>query len=330
MALYHNQAEAIEIDNSIEFVAATSPTQEVISLKKWLTQWINSDPTNSLRDVQIVTPDPGLYGPIVQRVFHAPEQDQRLPTSPDPLLSRPLESVAIDLFAQSYATGFKAGSLYAFLTQQSVRDALRLSDPHLRQIEKWLVRSGARRGLKGYRHTLREAKRRLLRGLLADPDAHPSVESTTTEALEQTFSIDRLIACLSALNIILSVPDQVELQEALKLIDDAISRLTLGQLRGLNLAPLIQDFSTRKVQLGTVLQWIQSHQDTGLSRPLALNDQLSVTAPQTIRSVHTKVVAIPAQTTTHSRRTPPIMRGISSLNNHDRGTRSHLKKTDRF
>ena len=153
------------------------------------------------------------------------------------------------------------------------------------------MRSGARRGLKGYRHTLREAKKGST-GSLADPDAHPSVESTTTEALEQTFSIDRLIACLSALNIILSVPDQVELQEALKLIDDAISRLTLGQLRGLNLAPLIQDFSTRKVQLGTVLQWIQSHQDTGLSRPLALNDQLSVTAPQTIRSVHTKVVAI--------------------------------------
>ncbi len=291
-ALYHNQAEAIEIDDSIEFVAATSPTQEIISLKKWLTQWINSDPTNNLRDVQIVTPNPGLYGPIVQRIFHAPEQDRRLPTSPDPLLKRPLESVTIDLFAQSYMTGFKAGSLYAFLTQQSVRDALRLSDHHLRQIQTWLVRSGARRGLKGYRHTLGEAKKRLLRGLLADPDANPSVDSTTTEALEQTFAIDRLIACLSALNTILSAPDQIELQEALELIDDAISRLTLGQVRGLSLAPLIHDFSSRKVHLGAVLQWIQSRQDTGLSRPLALNDQLSVTAPQTIRSVHTKVVAI--------------------------------------
>ena len=291
-ALYHNQAEAIEIDDSIEFVAATSPTQEVISLKKRLTQWINSDPTNSLRDVQIVTPNPGLYGPIVQRIFHAPERDRCLPTSPDPLLTRPLESVAIDLFAQSYTTGFKAGSLYTFLTEQSVRDTLRLSDHHLRQIQTWLVNSGARRGLRGHRHTLREAKKRLLRGLLADRDANPSVNSTATEALEQTFSIDRLIACLSALNIILSAPDQIELRQALELIDDAISRLTLDQVRGLNLAPLTHDFSARKVHLGAVLQWIQSHQDTGLSRPLALNDQLSVTAPQTIRSVQTKVVAI--------------------------------------
>ena len=142
---------------TVEFVAATSPTQEVISLKKWLTQWINSDPTNSLRDVQIVTPDPGLYGPIVQRIFHASEQDQRLPTSPDPLLSRPLESVAIDLFAQSYATGFKAGSLYA-LSHPTIRARRPQteSDPHLRQIEKWLVRSGARRGLSG--HTTHPAR----------------------------------------------------------------------------------------------------------------------------------------------------------------------------
>ena len=105
---HHNQAEAIEIDNSIEFVGRNKSHTRSHLIKKMVTQWINSDPTNSLRDVQIVTPDPGLYGPIVQRVFHAPEQDQRLPTSPDPLLSRPLESVAIDLFAQSYATGFKA------------------------------------------------------------------------------------------------------------------------------------------------------------------------------------------------------------------------------
>ena len=73
------------------------------------------------------------------------------------------------------------------LTQQSVRDALRLSDSHLRQIEKMAGAIRCATGPERLPTTLREAKRRLLRGLLADPDAHLSVESTTTEALEQTF-----------------------------------------------------------------------------------------------------------------------------------------------
>jgi hypothetical protein len=84
--------------------------------------------------------------------------------------------------------GFKAGPLFAFLCEPSVKASLKLTDHHLRQIQRWLIQSGARRGLSGYRHTLIAAKQRLLKGLMADPDDHWSSDSTPTEAIEQTYA----------------------------------------------------------------------------------------------------------------------------------------------
>jgi exonuclease V gamma subunit len=68
-ALFDNQHRPIAKDSSVALVAATSPTQEVIRLKHWITHWFNEHPSRSLRDLHIVTPNPALYGPIVQRVF---------------------------------------------------------------------------------------------------------------------------------------------------------------------------------------------------------------------------------------------------------------------
>ena len=291
-ALFDNQHRPIAMDSSVALVAAASPTQEVIRLKHWITHWFNEDPSRSLRDLHIVTPNPALYGPIVQRVFHHSDLLEHLPTAPDPLVIQPLDVVSIQLLSDMAKSGFKAGPLFAFFCEPSVKASLKLTDHHLRLIQRWLVQSGARRGLSGYRHTLTAAKRRLLKGLMTDPDDHWSSDSTPTEAIEQTYALDRLIAALTAVEHILTAPSERPLLDAVHLIERAIQRLTLGQVLNLNLAPLIEQWTNQTVSLGTVFEWLALKQSVGLSRPLALNDQLSVTAPQTIRSITTPAVAI--------------------------------------
>ena len=127
---------------------------------------------------------------------------------------------------------------------------------------------------------------------MADPDDHWSSDSMPTEAIEQTYALDRLIAALTSVEYILTAPSELPLREAVHLIERALQRLTLGQVLNLNLAPLIEQWTNQTVSLGAVFKWLALKQSVGLSRPLALNDQLSVTAPQTIRSIMTPAVAI--------------------------------------
>ena len=290
--IFDNRKALIRLDQSVSLISATSPTQEVMELKRWLIDWLNVDPTRNLKQVQIVTPNPALYGPIVQRIFHSSELLQRLPTTADPLVVQPIEVAAINLLAEVCRSGFRAGSVYRFLSNITVRETLELSDQQLRHIQRWIVQSGARRGVSGYRHTLQAAKKRLLKGLMTDPDTAFLSDSTPTESIEQTDGLDRLLGVLSAIEQVLCAPEAMPLQEAIPLIDRAVSRLTLGQIQSLNLTPVIAQFADAEVSKKSVFQWIELNQKTGLSRPLALNDQLSVTAPQTIRSIPNQVVAI--------------------------------------
>ena len=290
--IFDNRKALIRLDQSVSLISATSPTQEVMELKRWLIDWLNVDPTRNLKQVQIVTPNPALYGPIVQRIFHSSELLQRLPTTADPLVVQPIEVAAINLLAEVCRSGFRAGSVYRFLSNIIVRETLELSDQQLRHIQRWIVQSGARRGVSGYRHTLHAAKKRLLKGLMTDPDTAFLSDSTPTESIEQTDGLDRLLGVLSAIEQILCAPEVMPLQEAIPLIDRAVSRLTLGQVQSLNLTPVIAQFADAEVSKKSVFQWIELNQKMGLSRPLALNDQLSVTAPQTIRSIPNQVVAI--------------------------------------
>ena len=290
--IFDNRKTSIKLDQSVSLISATSPTQEVVELKRWLIDWLNADPDRTLNHVQIVTPNPALYGPIVQRIFHSSELLQRLPTTADPLVVKPIEVAAINLLAEVCRSGFKAGSVYTFLSDIAVRETLKLSDQQLRHIRGWLVRSGARRGLSGYRHTLHAAKKRLLKGLMTDPDTTFLSDSTPTESIEQTDGLDQLIGVLSAIEQVLTAPEVTTLQVAVQQIDRTINRLTLGQVQSLNLTPFIAQFADAEVTKKSVFQWIELSQKTGLSRPLALNDQLSVTAPQTIRSIPNQAVAI--------------------------------------
>ena len=110
--------------------------------------------------------------------------------------------------------------------------------------------------------------------------------------LSKPYALDRLIAALTSVESILTAPSELPLGEAVHLIERALQRLTLGQVLNLNLAPLIEQWNNHTVSLDTVFERLALKQSVGLSRPLALNDQLSVTAPQTIRSITTPAVAI--------------------------------------
>ena len=197
----------------MSLVSATSPTQEVVELKQWLIDWLNADPTRTLNHVQIVTPNPALYGPIVQRIFHSSDLLQRLPTTARSLIVQPIEVAQSSSWLRWSEQALEPVlSIHFCQTSQSAR--LKLSDQQLRQIRHWLIQSGARRGVIGYRHTLQAAKKRLLKGLMADPDAAFLSDSTPTESIEQADGLDRLIGVLSAIEQILCAPNILPLQEA--------------------------------------------------------------------------------------------------------------------
>ena len=291
-AIYDNQIKPISIDDSIQLVAATSPTQEVQELKEWVIEWLNQDSNRTVQQIQIVSPNPGLYGPIIQRAFYSQNTRHRIPTALDPLIIQPIEVTSIVLLAESLRYGFNASRTFEFFTEYSTREALKISDRQVREIEKWLILSGARRGVSGHRHSLEEAKKRLLKGLLADPDTQLETDSVSTEPLEQSHTLDRLLASLQAIEKVLDLPKVMYLKEAIEAIETSLAQLTLGKIQSLSLSDLTEPFSDKNVNLASVFNWLTMRQKTALYRPLALNDQISVTAPQTIRSIQSSLVAI--------------------------------------
>ena len=73
----------IEPDDTIRFVNAPDPIREIEELKNWLISRFNQNPTISLSEVAIATPDPGLYGPIIQGIFDHSDHEISIPTARD-------------------------------------------------------------------------------------------------------------------------------------------------------------------------------------------------------------------------------------------------------
>lgn len=309
-ALYCNRQpeQPIDQDHSLQFLAATSPTQEVLALKAWIVHYLNQDPNHSLADIVIVSPDPGLYGPIVQRVFNDADARYPLSTAPDPLIQQPLHDVCVQFLCAMRRDGFRANRVLSFLTVEAVRSAFALTDRDIRQIESWLIASGARRGLDGHKHSLQAAKRRLLRGLLIDPLVCIEGDATPTEPLEQSLRLDILIAVFDAIEMIIQAPEKGSPSVLMAQISQCLHTLTLGQLKALEMPPIPAFADELSIDFQLLMAFFASQQRAGLSRPVALNDQISVTSPSTIRAMHWPVVAIvgandgtfPAEPATHA------------------------------
>jgi exonuclease V gamma subunit len=309
-ALYANQhgKAPIEPDVSLRFVSATSPTQEVEALKSWLVDYLNHDSKRSIADVTVVSPNPGLYGPLVQRIFNDLDAGHPIPTAPDPLIQQSVHDACLDFLFTCRRFGFRANRVLGFLTIEAIRGLFDLTDRDIRLIESWLIASGARRAVDRHKHSLKSAKARLLRGLLVDTEVTIEADATPTEPIEQSLRLDILIAVFDAIEAVMAIPDQLTPTDATKQLTECISLLTLGQLKALEI-PVIPEFAAdRTVDFRVFMASIEMHQNTGLTRPVALNDQISVTSPQTIRHMHWPVVAIlgandgtfPSEPTTHA------------------------------
>lgn len=293
-ALYRNQRaeHPIPHDASIRLVAATSPTQEVEALKTWLVEYLNQAPEHSLADITLVSPNPGLYGPLVQRLFHGTDARTHIPTAADPLQLQSAHDASLAYLMASRRNGFRANRVLSFLSVDAVRTLFALSDRDIRLIESWLIASGARRGLEGHKHSLSAAKARLLRGLVVDAACGVEAKATPTEPLEQSPRLDILMAVLEATEAVQAIPNRLRGSEAAAQMTACLSRLTLDELKALEIPPLPGGVADLEIDFNDFLAYLSLQQRPGAGRPVALNDQLSVTSPQTIRAMHWPVVAI--------------------------------------
>ena len=117
--IFDNRKTSIKLDQSVSLISATSPTQEVVELKRWLINWLNVDPTRNLKQVQIVTPNPALYGPIVQRIFHS--SDLFINSLPRQIpIVRPLRST-VNLLTEAYRPALEPAPS-TFLSEIAVRE----------------------------------------------------------------------------------------------------------------------------------------------------------------------------------------------------------------
>ena len=278
-------------DASLRLVAAATPHQEVMALKHWIIEYLNADPSHDLRDIQVVTPDPGRYGPVVQQVFQSAVSTSSIPMAPDPLISGRLIDTCMRYLKDTLSTGFHATRLMQALVEEPVRGVFQLTDRDLRHIEQWLSASGARRGLRGHRHTLEAAKRRLVRGLMADPVHALTSDATPTEAFETRHAVDAVLAWLTATERLLDQPKQMTPSEAWKQLEGMLRMLSKDTIQSLGDSPHRLE-RLPVLPLETLFGWFELTQNAGLSRPVALGDTLSVTSPQTIRAINTPVVAI--------------------------------------
>lgn len=278
-------------DGSLRLVAAATPHQEVIALKRWIIDYLNESPTHDLRDIQIVTPDPGRYGPVVQQIFQGATSASSIPTAPDPLIAGDLFDTCLRYLQDTWQSGFHATRLRHALVEPPVRHAFQLTARDLRHIEQWLSASGARRGLKGHRHTLEAAKRRLIRGLMADPQAALKADATPTEPFETRHAIHALLAWLTASERLLELPKHMTPDDAWQALEALLRVMSNDSIQSLGETPASQQ-SPQLLPLETLFGWFELNRSAGLTRPVALGDTVSVTSPQTIRALTSPIVAI--------------------------------------
>jgi exonuclease V gamma subunit len=294
--LYQNQKididECPSVDGSLRFIAASSPTQEVESLKIWIINYLNKHPDKTLKDIAIVTPNPSLYGPIVQRVFTDQSALMHLPTASDPLFDQPIQDACLQFLGDTRRLGFQASRLVCFLSKQSIRTNLNLADQDLRNIERWLIRSGARRGLDGHKHSLTSARDRILRGLIIDPNLALAADATPTEAVENSHAIDALLGCLNAQKMILELPDVILIKDGLDAFAICLKQMTLGTVKNLVMPSMPDHFQKITTPIETLIAWFQSTIKTALSRPFSLNEQVSINSPQSARAIPLSALAI--------------------------------------
>ncbi len=291
-AIYHNTPiNTVSPDPSICLVDAPTPTREVEALKEWIIDQLNSYPEIRLSDVAIVTPDPGLYGPIVQRVFSDSDPLHHLPTAPDPLIQQSLHDALVHYILDCRRDDFSGQRMLDLLYHPSVLHHLGFSESDRTTIHRWLVDAGAFRGISGHKHSLQAARARLVRGLMMDPQTALLRDGITSEAPEQSARLEWVFALFEGSEIVRNWTEPHTPRQWLVNLTEAISLLSLEQIDTLS---FVLPSSTPDLPVSWQLfqTWVQRQITTGLSRPLHFDDRLSVTSPQAAHAVPRRLVAI--------------------------------------
>ena len=291
-SIFENSTRKHAIDDSINLVSAQTPTQEVEALRDWLILCLNKIPKLTLADVHVVTPDPALYGPIVQRIFYDKDALNAIPTAPDPLRNSSLIEICIRWIHNIFRNGFIASQCISLLNQPEIQRVLSLSDREISFMRDWLKQSGARRGIQGHKHSLTAARTRLVRGMMVDPEEALQSNAVLSEPIENTHAINQLLQIFDVVLHVSALPDEISLRALSVKLDHLLNKLTDGSLNSIALEALPSELLDEPLPIEVLFGFYRLIHKHGVSRQLAINDQISITSPQTIRSISAKVVAI--------------------------------------
>jgi len=138
-----------DADTSIRIHSCHSPMREIEILQDCLLSFFTANPGLKPGDILVMTPDIGLYAPLIQAVFSLPSDDPRwLPFS---IADRtiPQESPLIETFFRLLAlhgSRFPATEVFDILASTVVRERFSLSEADLHEIHQWLRETGIRWG----------------------------------------------------------------------------------------------------------------------------------------------------------------------------------------
>lgn len=278
-------------DLSLSLVDAPNPTREVEALHAWLIDQLNAHPEIRLGDVAIVTPDPGLYGPIIQRIFTDESPSRYIPTAPDPLIQQDLHDACLQYIVDCRRQGFSGQRLLDFLYHPAVQGHTAFSESDRALIHRWFVNAGAYRSVSAHKHSLDAARTRLVRGLVIDPETAEFRGGVATELAEQGHRLEWIFAAFEATEAIVEWQDDKTLEDWILAITEALKTLSQGAVETITLE-VVNTAPPNTVPWSLVQTWIESQLQTGLSRPLHFDDRISVTSPQAVHAVPRRLIAL--------------------------------------
>jgi exodeoxyribonuclease V gamma subunit len=138
-----------EADTSLLIHSCHSPMREVEVLQDRLLSFFAADPGLKPGDILVMTPDIGLYAPLIQAVFALPADDpRRIPFS---IADRtiPQENPLLETFFRLLAlhgSRFQATEVFDILATPAVRERFSLAEADLHEIHRWLQDTGIRWG----------------------------------------------------------------------------------------------------------------------------------------------------------------------------------------
>ena len=138
-----------DTDTSLRIHSCHSPMREAEILQDRLLSFLAADPGLKPGDILVMTPDIGLYAPLIQAVFSLPAADSRWLSFSIADRSIPQESPLIETFFSLLAlhgSRFPASEVYDILSTPAVRERFSLSEADLHEIHHWLRETGVRWG----------------------------------------------------------------------------------------------------------------------------------------------------------------------------------------